>query len=325
MRDTKKQIIDFIEKNNQVSAHKISMNLGLSRQMIHRHLSDLIEKNIIYKVGKAPKVFYLLQKDSNRVDVDQIDIDDKLKTVINDNFLRITPEGQRKTGFDGFVYWCNKQDLPIKKTAKEYIETLEKYNSFKFKGLINGLPKIKNTFENVFLDQLFYLDFYSIESFGKTKLGQLLLYSKQSQNKKLIKELSLEIKAKIEKIIKDNNVDSIAFIPPTVKREIQLIKELERFLDLKINKVDLIKIKSDIMVPQKILNKLEDRVQNAKGTISVSDSIKYNKILLIDDAVGSGATLNETAKKIKDIKIAKKVIGLAITGSFKGFDVISEV
>jgi predicted amidophosphoribosyltransferase len=79
------------------------------------------------------------------------------------------------------------------------------------------------------------------------------------------------------------------------------------------------------MVPQKILNKLEDRVQNAKGTISVSDSIKYNKILLIDDAVGSGATLNETAKKIKDIKIAKKVIGLAITGSFKGFDVISEV
>jgi predicted amidophosphoribosyltransferase len=57
----------------------------------------------------------------------------------------------------------------------------------------------------------------------------------------------------------------------------------------------------------------------------VSDSIKYNKVLLIDDAVGSGATLNEIAKKIKDLKIAKEVIGLAITGSFKGFDVISEV
>ena len=47
---------------------------------------------------------------------------------------------------------------------------------------------------------------------------------------------------------------------------------------------------------------------------------------MVDDAVGSGATLNEIAKKIRDRKICKgKIIGLAITGSFKGFDVISEV
>ena len=52
----------------------------------------------------------------------------------------------------------------------------------------------------------------------------------------------------------------------------------------------------------------------------------YNNILLIDDAVGSGSTINETAKKIKQKGICKgRVIGLAITGSFKGFDVISEV
>ena len=53
---------------------------------------------------------------------------------------------------------------------------------------------------------------------------------------------------------------------------------------------------------------------------------KYGNILLIDDAVGSGATLNETARKIKSKGlISGKIIGLAITGSFKGFDVISEV
>jgi predicted amidophosphoribosyltransferase len=51
----------------------------------------------------------------------------------------------------------------------------------------------------------------------------------------------------------------------------------------------------------------------------------YNRILLIDDAVGSGATLNETAAQIKEKGIAKEVIGFSITGSFKGFDVISEV
>ncbi len=55
------------------------------------------------------------------------------------------------------------------------------------------------------------------------------------------------------------------------------------------------------------------------------ENIKYKNILLIDDAVGSGATMNETAKQIKNKGIAKKIIGIAITGSFKGFDVISEV
>jgi len=35
--------------------------------------------------------------------------------------------------------------------------------------------------------------------------------------------------------------------------------------------------------------------------------------------------MNETAKQIKERGTAKKVIGVAITGSFKGFDVISEV
>ena len=48
-------------------------------------------------------------------------------------------------------------------------------------------------------------------------------------------------------------------------------------------------------------------------------------MLLIDDALGSGATLNETAQKIKSQRLAETVIGLAITGSFSGFEIISEV
>lgn len=58
----------------------------------------------------------------------------------------------------------------------------------------------------------------------------------------------------------------------------------------------------------------------------VSDNSQHGNILLIDDAVGSGSTLNETARQIREKGICNdKIIGLAITGSFKGFDVISEV
>jgi phosphoribosylpyrophosphate synthetase len=185
---------------------------------------------------------------------------------------------------------------------------------------------LKNTFPNVYLDEIFYLDFYSIERFGKTKLGQLLLYAKQSQNISLMKEIIMLVKPKVDEVIKKYHIDGIGFIPPTVKRERQLMKVLEGGLNEKLRVISIEKAKMFVAVPQKTLNKLEDRIENASKTIVVTENATFKNILLVDDAVGSGATLNETAKKIKEKGICKgKVIGLALTGSFKGFDVISEV
>jgi predicted amidophosphoribosyltransferase len=48
-------------------------------------------------------------------------------------------------------------------------------------------------------------------------------------------------------------------------------------------------------------------------------------VLLLDDAVGSGSKLNQIAGKLKQKDIAKKITGLAIVGSFKGFDVVTDV
>jgi predicted amidophosphoribosyltransferase len=104
------------------------------------------------------------------------------------------------------------------------------------------------------------------------------------------------------------------------------MKELENNLKLNLNKVKIVKVKSDIAVPQKTLNKLDDRIKNAEQTFFIDEKRQYDNILIIDDAVGSGATLNIIAEKIKKAKINKgKVIGLAITGSYKGFDIINEV
>lgn len=68
------------------------------------------------------------------------------------------------------------------------------------------------------------------------------------------------------------------------------------------------------------LNKLIAR----ETMVVVTAKITAKNILLIDDAVGSGATLNEISEKLK-YKGAKKIIGYAIVGSYKGFEVIKEV
>jgi DNA-binding Lrp family transcriptional regulator len=323
--NTSKRILEYIRNNTQATGSELADTFDISDRAIRKQLSKLLEENKIRKIGRPPKVYYLINLKAKEGEKYEF-ADLKAKKEIDDKYLIISPAGEKKEGWEGFVYWCEKNNLPVLKTANEYLKTLKKYEAYKKNGVIDGTAKIKSTFSNLYLDKVLYLDFYSIERFGKTKLGQLLLYAKQSQNKTLMKEIVEQIKPLVKSIIKKYKIDGIGFIPPTVKRETQLMKILEKGLQDNIRKLSVVKVKTVVAVPQKTLNKVNDRIENARNTIIVDENSSYNNILLIDDAVGSGATINETAKKIKDKKICKgKVIGLAITGSFKGFDVISEV
>jgi hypoxanthine-guanine phosphoribosyltransferase len=325
MEGTKKNIVAYIKERGSVTARDIIDHVGISKQAVFVHLKDLCGDGLIRKIGTPPKVFYVLGAEDflNK----DISFEKDVENIINSNYFFITSVGEIKQGVDGFVYWCDRNGLDPVKAGLEYCKTLEKYNKHRLSsGLIDGMNKIKSSFDVVNLDELFYLDFYAIERFGKTKLGQLLLYSKQSQDKKIIKSLSASIRERVISLVNDQEIDGVCFIPPTVKREVQLMKELEKNLELPLKKIGIVKIRSDIVVPQKTLSKIGDRIENAKGTFFIDDKGSYNNILLIDDAVGSGATLNVVAGKIRQAKLNRgKIIGLAITGSYKGFDVISEV
>lgn len=331
---TSEKINEYISKQGEASAKELADYLGISQRAVFKQLKNLTEKGGLVKKGVPPRVYYLLptfdvsaeDKLSIKDSVEVSGIDHGCKDFIEKNFYQITATGQVQIGFKGFISWCQKRSLPIDKTAKEYKSTLESYHKYFNKyGLINGFNKFKSTYNEVYIDEIYYLDFYSIERFGKTKLGQKLLYAKQSQDRRLILDLINEIEPKINELIKNKKVNAVGFIPPTVKREVQFIREMEKGLKLQLPIIKIVKISTDIVVPQKTLSKLEDRIENAKISIVVDDNRSFENVLLIDDAVGSGATLNETAKSLKQKGVAKKIIGLSITGSFKGFDVISEV
>ncbi len=321
---TSQNIIKYLVLQKQASAKELADYLEISRQALFKHLSKLQELGKIAKIGKPPTVFYFIPPEKTHLKETPTRIIVN-SSLIEKNYLLITPTGERLEGKIGFTYWCTKNNLVLEKTVREYEKTFQKYARYQKDGLIDGGYKLKHTFPEVFLDKIYYLDFYSLERFGKTKLGWLLLYAKQSQNKSLMAELTRAIKNKIQKIVVKHKIGAVGFIPPTVKRQLQLMSELERNLKLPLPVINLRKIKTEIIVPQKTLARLDERIENAKQSIFVKDTLPYKNVLLIDDAVGSGATLNETARKLKGKGIAKKVVGLAITGSFKGFEIISEV
>lgn len=323
---TKDQIIKLLKKHGQMTVQELCNMLNVSRQYIHRMLLELEQEQKVVKIGAPPKVYYSINKEEFAQQNTIISFEQE--KFFSEQFLIIDPLGNMLSGLDGMKYWCEKQNLQLEKTIEEYITTRQKYLQFiETNGLINGINKLKNTkgIEQVGVDALYYLDFYAIERFGKTRLGTLMHYAKQGQNKFLMKIIVAEIKQRIYSIIQNEAIDAVVFVPPTISRKIQIMTELKKMLKIDLPEIKVDKIKTAIIIPQKALSKIFERVANAKNTFVVPKQKTYKHILIIDDAIGSGATINEIALKIKDKKVAKKISGLAITGSYKCFEVISEL
>lgn len=327
--DTREKIFKYINDTAPVSVNDMKLEFWISREMIHRHINRLINEGKIYKIWKAPKVFYFANE---VVDIpilgftwEPINIDKDFFDI--NKFAFFWPDWDTKFWLDWFVAWCTKRNLEPNKEFVFYEKTLKKYDEFKTKyGLIKWIKKMKDTFDEVYLDKVYYLDFYSIEKYWKTYLWNLMFYAKQTWDTELAELIVNEIKKAIYNLIRVKNIDSYAFIPPSIDRKVQLLDELKKWLWIDLKELNLIKLFKDKVVAQKSLSKKSDRIENARDTIFVLDKkFESDTILLIDDAVWSWATLNETAKKIKERWFAKKVIWLAIVWSYKGFEVINEV
>jgi len=308
------------------TVEEMTNHLGFSRQYIHKLLDRLLEKELVEKNGRIPHVYYRI---SDMRTIDKIpNISLEKERFLFDHFLIVQATGTMLHGVEAMQYWCSIQNLVFNKTVDEYIETRKKYLDYLDNdGFINGSQKIRNTqgFKEIGVDHLFYLDFYAIERFGKTRLGTLMHYAKQGQNKSLMKIIVSEIKYRVANFINENQIEAIIYVPATIKRSVQIMEYFEKNLGIIVPQIKVKKIRNSIVIPQKALSKLVERIENAKKTFYVAENNSYQKVLILDDAVGSGATINEIALKIKTAGIAQEVYGLAVTGSFKGFDVISEL
>ncbi|MGQ0827200.1 MAG: hypothetical protein ACT4ON_02270 [Bacteroidota bacterium] len=326
--NTKSSIKYLLKAHNAMRVNELAELTGVSKQMIHRALLSLVEEEEVIKTGKAPKTFYEIARQVSEPSVPYAAVEKSKEDFLDQHYLLVTETGQRLEGVKAMQFWCERQKLPFEKTVTEYLATRKKYLSyFGNNQLIDGMEKLKNTkgFSGIGLDELYYLDFYAIERFGKTRLGTLLHFAKQGQNRKLMAEICETIRPVLLELIKKEKLEAVGYIPPTIKREVQFMKVLRQNLNLTLPHLNIVKVSGEIAVPQKALSKIEDRIANAKASLQPIEKRKFDRILLIDDAVGSGASMNETGRKLKSAGIAKKITALALTGSYKGFEVIQEI
>lgn len=329
--DTRDKILNYISYHGQARVHDLIRELGISSVAVHKQLNKLLKAGLVRREGKPPIVFYIFPSKEKFRSIDTEKLSEHTQRLIAENFLSISPNGRFLPGIEGFNYWVAQygKKKSYTEAANEYAAVWEEQKKhFSKGGWTDATVKIKNAFKKSYIDHLLFQDIYSYRVFGRTKLAKLVMYAKQTGTRALIDEIAALAKPVIEKIIKAYSVDAIAYIPPTVPRPLQFMDEFARQLDLSMPEIILVKvIPGDIPIPQKTLASLEERIINARDSIYLKDTAGpyYKNILLIDDVVGSGASFNETAKKIKAAKIAKHIIAFALVGNIKGYDVIREV
>lgn len=316
-------LLEAIKLYGPIRSSELAKKLKVSIKTVYKHLTILLDEQLIIKSGETPKVYYAINLDR----ADAFMVITQEDQIIEQNYIYVSPSGEMVRGIEGFQLWCRKNKFDFAKEKKMLTQKIKTTQEIKKDGVISAKKTILSGKKELYLDNIFFSDFYNLDHFGKTKLGQLVYLGKSSQNKDLIREVAKIIKPAIKGLIEKYDIKLVCYIPPTIDRKTQFLEILKRGLRLNLPEIVALKISSATKVPQKTLRKLEDRIINAQTTIAVNpNQIVNGNVLIIDDATGSGATLNETAKKIRNItKENVKIIGYSVVGSFKGFDVISEV
>ena len=320
IENTLQELINFLEKEPGSRPKVIAEELGISRQYVQKLLAN--NENLFSVSGTGPNRFYRIKPTSSA----KVEILTNFKdsNLIEENFYALTPLGEELVGISGFKRWCNARNFDFNTKQIEYISILKKYYKNGYIP-IDFTDKLKNTFADNVMKKVWSVDYYNFEIFGKTKMGTQVLVAKQTGDSSITNQLIKRIEPVLEKIILKYNIEAIAFVSPTIQRQSQLMTKLDNNIAIDIPRIKVHKVGAKILIAQKTLKSLEDRILNASETFVVESRKKYRNILIIDDALGSGATLNELAKQILQKRIAKACYGLVLVASPSGYEVINEV
>ncbi len=330
-----KPIVDILREKWPLSPSEIAWELWKTRALIQKYLRELVARGEVVKDGNTPHVKYRLKNSESipqkREPSQLIDIDYPSRKIIDDNFTKFTSVGDRLDGLIWLQKWITTRSGNQQKILQNFINIQSQIASlYNVCGLINATWYFWKQFEEVFLDRVYYWDQYIWGEFWRGRIAEITFFAKQSQNKDLIQESIDTIFPKLECLIAREKYSALIITPWSIERKNQLLKILKNQLSLFwIPVISLEKYSpSKIFIPQKSLKTSQERIENARNTIFV-DSAKiedYKKVLLIDDFVGSGATLNESAKKLKDVWI-HQVDWFAFVGNIdlNDYEVIREI
>lgn len=329
-----KSIRSLLQDWEKRKLSQIAEALSISRPTANKYLKELFQNWEISKIWSGAHSTYLISevdKEGGKTDFLSIHKNPfpyEEAKLLDEKFFKYDSDGRILKWVEGFLLRCKKRDLNPKHKISAFDAINQQINNHRTQcGLLNIINQFKIKHEYSALDELFYADAYTRAEFGRGALSEQMFFAKQHQDKQQLKSLISLFYRNLECLLTTFDIDAIGLTPPSISRKVQILDLVDQLLDPSIPRIPLVKYSpSKILIPQKSLKRPEERIQNAKNTIFIrGEHIDYHTVLLIDDFVGSGATLNETAIKLKTAWV-KKIIGFAFFGNLDlKYEVINEM
>ncbi len=320
---TKQKMLDLL-RDQCLSPLDLQQALGISASVVHGHLRFLLREGFVEKVGSAPRVCYIVRKES-------------AADAVNEHFVFQDSLGKLHHGMDGFRLWSQQglKKMSFEEKIALYADRISVMQSNRkgfFFDLTGKLQKVKDVGEDVYLKELASLSLRTLQDFGRTKMGVYMDVVKGigTSTAAVMDIMDMILDFSVPLIIayaKKHQVNAVGFISPTRKRQNQIMTFLEKRFrkgPLRVAAVDIKKIRGPIFREQKTIRDLRDRIHNANRTFQISPYShvhNYKRILLVDDFVGSGTTLNQVAKMLRQSGFAGEVFGLGVVGEERGYSI----
>lgn len=359
LTDAQQRVLKVITELGSASPNQLwaFADLGIGKVMIQRHLKSLVATGLVAKLGSPPRVFYVpirtdLPTNSELyAQVAAFTATDQQQLVLNKSF-GFDADFTLYRGTEAFKRWFLQKQVPglikqksqrhpLQDQVRDNYETL--LASFISRredvalavdarlGVIDATDRYRSIHASDVIKRVFYQDFYSLPQFGKSLLGLIVQKAKVGEQSSLsyIAELSDLLQQTLPRLAAAFQCDGCAWVPHTLKRAHALQDLLQKSVDLRLHKIALTKVVAGDVVPQKSLSDLDQRLHNAFVTNHVSEAPavlrRLKSILLIDDAIGSNATIQAIGQKIKTVNPKISIYAYAPVGSFKGFDVVRDI
>ena len=68
MKKTSQKIVEYIKNNKQATGPDLVDYLGIGDRAVRKQIKNLLDREVITKIGKPPKVFYLIKNSEKQED-----------------------------------------------------------------------------------------------------------------------------------------------------------------------------------------------------------------------------------------------------------------
>lgn len=106
-KQTLQPLLDCITSQQPISAHRLSLQLGRSRALVHRYLLVAQESGLVTKHGTFPRIFYTCTMQTLTGSVTMLSYTEH--HFLDENFLTFDVNGRELIGAQGFADRCQQR------------------------------------------------------------------------------------------------------------------------------------------------------------------------------------------------------------------------